>query len=174
MADDWSRSSFFNPDTETTTLVPIRTPDADDDADDSQDDFNIDFPDNNQNGDDYADDSEDDQQVNDQNTPTNDEPVSDNPIMNELVNIMIRRFEHLVERGFLNPSFLTKIKTDPQEILRFIRQNRAVVGDQLNRRLDPTIRPKPEQLERLGIVPRGYFKAGQHAQAMKRKHRRKS
>ena len=58
--------------------------------------------------------------------------------------------EHLVERGFLNPSFLTKIKTDPQEILRFIRQNRAVVGDQLNRRLDPTIRPKPEQLERLG------------------------
>ena len=27
---------------------------------------------------------------------------------------------------------------------------------------------------KIGIVPRGYFKAGQHDVAMKRKHRRKS
>eukprot|EP01084_Bolivina_argentea_P128136 226538_1 len=93
--------------------------------------------------------------------------------MNELVEIMISRFEHLVERGFLNPQFLGKIRSDPEEILRFIRQNRAVVGDQLNRRLNPSIRPTPEQLELKGIVPRGYFTKG-HEIAMTRKHRRKS
>eukprot|EP01083_Nonionella_stella_P123774 373164_1 len=86
---------------------------------------------------------------------------------------MISRFEHLVERGFLNPQFLGKIRSDPEEILRFIRQNRAVVGDQLNRRLNPSIRPTPEQLELKGIVPRGYFTKG-HEIAMTRKHRRKS
>ena len=78
-----------------------------------------------------------------------------------------------MERGFLNPGFLHRIRSDPQEILKFIRQNRAVVGDQLNRRLDPGIRPSPRKVEELGIVPRGYLTVD-HEKAMKRKHRRKS
>eukprot|EP01084_Bolivina_argentea_P198485 339861_1 len=100
-------------------------------------------------------------------------PSTDNPVLDELIYIMISRFEHLVERGFLAPEFLHKMANDPDEILRFIRQNRAVVGDQLNRRLNPTIRPSPEKLEAQGIVPKGYFTSG-HESAMKRKHRRKS
>ena len=101
--------------------------------------------------------------------------LSDNPIMAELVRIMIARFEHLVERGFLNPEFLQRIRNDPQEILRFIRQNRAVVGDHLNRRLDPSMRPSPAKLEEQGIVPKGYFTngPGAHDQAMTGKHRRR-
>ena len=146
----WSRSSFFNGDTNQTSFVPVATPDADDEDEDSNDEFDIDFGDN-QNATYTPDDEQNGYNEFPNGSRPETGPVSDNPIMNELVDIMIARFEHLVERGFLNPSFLTKIRNDPKEILRFIRQNRAVVGDQLNRRLDPTIRPKPEQLERMGI-----------------------
>merc|ERR1719384_2613758 len=87
---------------------------------------------------------------------------------------MISRFEHLVERGFLAPHFLNKMVSDPNEILKFLRQNRAVVGDQLNRRLDPSIRPRPEQLEKKGIVPLGYFSSAGYEKAIAKKHRRRS
>eukprot|EP01084_Bolivina_argentea_P128138 226540_1 len=96
-----------------------------------------------------------------------------NTVLDELLRIMISRFEHLVERGFLAPHFLNKMINDPTEILKFLRQNRAVVGDQLNRRLNPSIRPSPSQLESKGIVPIGYFSHG-HDIAMKKKHRRRS
>lgn len=96
-----------------------------------------------------------------------------NKVLDELLHIMISRFEHLVERGFLAPHFLNKMVSDPNEILKFLRQNRAVVGDQLNRRLDPSIRPSPSQLEEKGIVPYGYFTAG-HEKAIAKKHRRRS
>eukprot|EP01084_Bolivina_argentea_P195179 334900_1 len=96
-----------------------------------------------------------------------------NKVLDELLHIMITRFEHLVERGFLAPHFLNKMISDPNEILKFLRQNRAVVGDQLNRRLDPTIRPTPAQLESKGIVPAGYFSHG-HEKALAKRHRRRS
>ena len=73
---------------------------------------------------------------------------------------MVRRFEDLVDRGFLAPHFLQKMVADPKEILQFLRQNRAVVGEQLTRRLDPTLRPTPEALEKQGIVPQGYVCGG--------------
>ena len=142
-------------------------------------------------------------------------PNSNNPIMDELIQIMIARFgmhshshiththityqpneEHLVQKGFLKPQFLGKIRNDPKESLRFIRQNRNVVKDQLDRKLNPKIRQTPQQLElkgllyysqkhnrhcihssdyysHTGIVPKGYFTKG-HQNAMTRKHRRKS
>eukprot|EP00484_Ammonia_sp_Unknown_P023766 CAMPEP_0197031498 /NCGR_PEP_ID=MMETSP1384-20130603/10487_1 /TAXON_ID=29189 /ORGANISM="Ammonia sp." /LENGTH=718 /DNA_ID=CAMNT_0042461031 /DNA_START=210 /DNA_END=2366 /DNA_ORIENTATION=+ len=96
-----------------------------------------------------------------------------NKVLDELLYIMITRFEHLVEKGFLAPHFLNKMVSDPNEILKFLRQNRAVVSDQLNRRLDPSIRPSPEQLEAKGIVPMGYFTTG-HEKAIAKKHRRRS
>ena len=110
--------------------------DFDDENDDSKDEFDIDFGDDNY------------------NAPTANNQISDNPFLNELFDIMMARFEHLVERGFLNPSFLTNIRNDPSEVLRFIRQNRAVVGDQLNKRLHPDFRPTRETLERKGIMKR--------------------
>eukprot|EP00484_Ammonia_sp_Unknown_P030380 CAMPEP_0197035078 /NCGR_PEP_ID=MMETSP1384-20130603/12965_1 /TAXON_ID=29189 /ORGANISM="Ammonia sp." /LENGTH=923 /DNA_ID=CAMNT_0042465089 /DNA_START=39 /DNA_END=2810 /DNA_ORIENTATION=+ len=168
MADDWTRSSFFNADTEQT--IPIsNTPNPDDE--DSDDEFDIDLGDT-QHQNPYADTqpTEHPPTKDAQEAPNN---AFDNPIIQELIQIMLDRFETLVEKGFLNADFLNRVRNDPEEILRFIRQNRAVVGDQLNRRLDPSIRPKREQLEQLGIVPRGYFSKG-HQNAMTRKHRRKS
>eukprot|EP01084_Bolivina_argentea_P004628 8799_1 len=100
-------------------------------------------------------------------------PSTDNPVLDELLHIMVSRFEVLVERGFLAPHFLNKMVESPNEVLKFIRQNRAVVADTLNKRLNRTQRPTREDLERRGIVPRGYFNYG-HEMAMKTKHRRKS
>ena len=94
------------------------------------------------------------------------------PVMEELINIMIARFsmfprivlsacahcwchdlkEHLVKRGFLNPHFLERMISDPSEILRFIRQQRAVVGDQLTNSLSPKKRPTISQLKLWGIL----------------------
>ena len=80
------------------------------------------------------------------------EPLTENPILDELLQIMLSRFEHLEERGFVAPYFVEKMKNDPQEILKFIRQNRAVVSDQLDRRLHPSIRPTIEHLQSMGII----------------------
>ena len=98
---------------------------------------------------------------------------TDNPVLDELLQIMVHRFELLVERGFLAPHFLSKMMESPSEVIKFIRQNRAVVADTLNKRLNPKQRPTPQQLEERGIVPRGYFQHG-HTMAMRSKHRRKS
>eukprot|EP01084_Bolivina_argentea_P176843 305955_1 len=155
---DWSRSSFFNPDTETQTNVNA-TPDPDTDDEDVE--FQIDEANPTQPRSRTA------------SKEASKKALTDNPIMDELIQIMIARFEHLVDSGFLNPQFLGKIKNDPQEMLNFIRKNREVVGDQLNRRLNPNIRPTPQQLVQQGIVPKGYFTHG-HEKAMTRKHRRKS
>jgi len=187
MANDWRRGSFFLADTE--QLLPIATPDAsnddgdDNDDEDSNDEFNIDFADShNPHNDDvnpitkHDDDdmlSAKQQHHTQHNHDTNTVSTLENPFAQELANIMIRNFENLVKRGRLNQSFLDKFRHDPAEILRFFRQNRAVVGDQLNRRLDPKIRPTPRDLEIKGIVPNGYFSKG-HEHAMSRKHRRKS
>jgi len=84
---------------------------------------------------------------------------------------MLHRFEDLVDRGFLAPHFLQKMASDPSEILQFLRQNRAVVGEQLTRRL--ALRPSPEILEQQGYVPHGYFTSG-HEKAMAKRHRRRS
>mmetsp|Transcript_2642 Transcript_2642/g.4297 ORF Transcript_2642/g.4297 Transcript_2642/m.4297 type:complete len:747 (+) Transcript_2642:97-2337(+) len=100
-------------------------------------------------------------------------PSTDNPILDELLQIMLRRFASLVDKGFLAPHFLTRMAQSPQEVIKFIRQNRAVVADTLNKRLNKRQRPTREQLEQQGIVPRGYFNYG-HQLAMKSKHRRKS
>merc|ERR1719410_2451347 len=62
---------------------------------------------------------------------------------------------------------------NPNEVIKFIRQNRAVVADTLNKRLSFAQRPSRADLERMGIVPRGYFEHG-HDMAVKSKHRRKS
>ena len=80
-----------------------------------------------------------------------------NKVLDELLQIMINRFEDLVERGFLAPHFLQKMISDPKEILQFLRQNRAVVGEQLKRKLDPTLRATPQMLEQQGLVPQGYL-----------------
>jgi len=98
---------------------------------------------------------------------------TDNPVLDELLQIMVHRFELLVDRGFLAPHFLSKMVESPHEVIKFIRQNRAVVADTLNKRLHPRQRPSPRQLEERGIVPRGYFEHG-HDLAMRSKHRRKS
>ena len=100
-------------------------------------------------------------------------PSTDNPILDELLQIMVRRFEVLVDRGFLAPHFLSKMVSSPNEVIKFIRQNRSVVSDTLNKRLNKKQRPTRQQLEQQGIVPRGYFNYG-HDMAMKTKHRRKS
>ena len=96
-----------------------------------------------------------------------------NLALQELVSIMTKRFQDLVERGFLAPHFLNKMISDPSEVIKFIRQNRQVVSDTLNKRLNKKIRPTPQQLEDKGVVPKGYFDFG-HDIAMKSKHRRKS
>eukprot|EP01083_Nonionella_stella_P250293 864572_1 len=100
-------------------------------------------------------------------------PTTDNKVLDELLRIMVGRFEVLVERGFLAPHFLSKMVQNPEEVLKFIRQNRSVVADTLNKRLNKKQRPSPEQLERMGIVPAGYFNYGYDI-ATKAKHRRKS
>jgi len=187
---DWARSSFFNGDDNTENFLDdISAPENSDD--DTSDASSTHTPTANANTNTDQDATFFNPSASDDPNPTTtvapstttttltappDDPVTSNPIMAELVRIMIARFEHLVDRGFLNPDFLTRIRNDPQEILRFIRQNRAVVGDQLNRRLDPSMRPTPAKLEEQGIVPKGYFTngPGAHDRAMTRKHRRKS
>lgn len=96
-----------------------------------------------------------------------------NSPLDDLLQIMIGRFEVLVSKGFLAPHFLTKMQESPQEVIKFIRQNRAVVADTLNKRLSTDQRPSRLDLERMGVVPRGYFEHG-HDIAVKSKHRRKS
>eukprot|EP01084_Bolivina_argentea_P241366 405224_1 len=84
-------------------------------------------------------------------------PKTDNKALDELLRIMVARFEVLVERGFVAAHFLSKMVQNPEEVLKFVRQNRSVVADTLNRRLNKKLRPSPERLERMGIVPAGYF-----------------
>ena len=96
-----------------------------------------------------------------------------NPVLDDLLQIMIARFEVLVSKEFLAPQFLSKMLQSPQEVIKFIRQNRAVVADTLEKRLSTAQRPSRSDLERQGIVPRGYFEHG-HDIAVKHKHRRKS
>ena len=80
-----------------------------------------------------------------------------NPVLNELIQIMIRRYEILVDRGFLAPHFLAKMAGCPSEVIKFIRQNRSAVGDTLMKRLHPRQRPTLRQLEEEGISLRGYY-----------------
>lgn len=68
-------------------------------------------------------------------------------------NLITIHIEHLVDRGLLSWHFIKKIKDDPDEILRFLRQNRAIVRDKLGRKLDPSLRPSIQQLKRFGIIP---------------------
>eukprot|EP00485_Elphidium_margaritaceum_P007506 CAMPEP_0202691102 /NCGR_PEP_ID=MMETSP1385-20130828/5907_1 /ASSEMBLY_ACC=CAM_ASM_000861 /TAXON_ID=933848 /ORGANISM="Elphidium margaritaceum" /LENGTH=696 /DNA_ID=CAMNT_0049346453 /DNA_START=62 /DNA_END=2152 /DNA_ORIENTATION=+ len=100
-------------------------------------------------------------------------PSTGNKVLDELLHIMVARFENLVECGYLAPHFLTRMISDPKEIIEFLRSNRTVVAAQLERKLDPRIRMSPQQLEKKCIVPQGYFTAG-HEQAIAKRHRRRS
>ena len=80
--------------------------------------------------------------------------ASVSPALDEILRIMLHHFESLVNRGFLAPHFLSKMMESPSEVIKFIRQNHAVVADTLRKRLDPTLRPNLQQLEERGILPR--------------------
>ena len=57
-----------------------------------------------------------------------------------------------MDRGFLAPHFLEVIEKDRNEILRFIRQNRTVIGDNLNQRLDIKNRSSLYDLTERGMI----------------------
>ena len=84
--------------------------------------------------------------------------------LQELLDTMVARFERLENKGFIAPYFLDKMKKDPNEVLKFLRQNRQVVSDQLERRLDDKQRPTKKQLINRGIVAPGYFEYGHVSQ----------
>eukprot|EP01083_Nonionella_stella_P123711 372943_1 len=69
--------------------------------------------------------------------------------------VMINRFTHLVNRGYLASSFRDKHARNPDEILRFVRHNRSVVHAQINKRLE--LRPSIRQLQQKNIIPYGAF-----------------
>ena len=53
----------------------------------------------------------------------------------ELAILMLKRFIHLLDKGFLAPTYVDKLIKSPMELMKFSRQNRRIVGDMLDRRL---------------------------------------
>mmetsp|Transcript_53895 Transcript_53895/g.66052 ORF Transcript_53895/g.66052 Transcript_53895/m.66052 type:complete len:101 (+) Transcript_53895:132-434(+) len=72
--------------------------------------------------------------------------------LKELLDVMLSRFEILVERGFVTQNFVAKFYDDNNEITKFLRHNRSIVGDILTIKMKK--RPTKDELISQGIVPK--------------------
>eukprot|EP01083_Nonionella_stella_P036248 98921_1 len=138
--EDWSRSSFFDINSEMVKDLNLESDQESDNEDICNDDklaLDSTF---------YSIDNDID--VN---------SYTENPFMNEIMQYMIDKFAKLIRSGELPPTFMDKMAKNPEEIVAFIQENHVTIGNELSDKLDPETRPTLYDIINNKIIPNKYY-----------------